>query len=107
VAVRRTARDDARDIRPISVADPDSVREGEAVLAVGAPFALNGVVSSGVVSALDRQATLPNGRRVDGALATDAAVHRGNLGGPLVDPSGKTIGLLVAAAPGGAFAVPM
>jgi S1-C subfamily serine protease len=96
VAILKIARDDARDIRPIGVAAPDSVRAGEAVLAIGAPFALNGVVSSGVVSALDREAVLPGGARVDGTLATDSEVRAGNLGGPLIDPSGKAIGLLLA-----------
>jgi S1-C subfamily serine protease len=108
VAVLKIARDDARDIRPIAIVDPDSVRAGEAVLAMGAPFALDGVVASGVVSALDREAILPDGTRVDGALATDAEVRRGNLGGPLIDPSGKAIGLLlVGARRGGGFATPI
>ncbi|MFN2616067.1 MAG: S1C family serine protease [Thermoleophilaceae bacterium] len=107
VAVLKIARDDARDIRPIGSADPDAVRTGEAVLALGAPFALDGVVTSGVVSALDREAVLPGGNRIDGALQTDAAVRHGNVGGPLIDSAGKAIGLLLGRAGVGGVAAPI
>jgi S1-C subfamily serine protease len=107
VAVLKIARDDARDIVPIGVADPDAVRAGEAVLALGAPFALDGIVTSGVVSALDREALLPDGTRVDGALQTDAPVRHGNVGGPLIDSGGKAIGLLLGRTDAGGVAVPI
>lgn len=72
---------------------PDPPAPGSPVLSVGCPFGPEVVVSAGVVSATDltvyRQDRIP----VDGLLATDAALHPGSLGGPLVSPAGQVLGV--------------
>lgn len=82
---------------PISVADSAEVEVGQLAVAVGSPFGLDGSVSAGVVSAIDRPIDLrgPDGEveRMVGVLQTDAGINPGNSGGPLVDADGRMIGL--------------
>ncbi|MEV7286600.1 trypsin-like peptidase domain-containing protein [Streptomyces sp. NPDC093252] len=70
---------------------------GDTVLAIGSPLGLSGTVTSGIVSALDRDVRLGDGgqRR---ALQTDASINPGNSGGPLVDDEGRVIGINTAIA---------
>ena len=86
-------------------------RVGEEAVAIGSPFGLEGTVTSGIVSALDR--TMPTGEvTLTGLIQTDAAINPGNSGGPLVDASGRVIGINTAiysrsgANDGVGFAVP-
>jgi putative serine protease PepD len=83
-------------VTPVSIGNSDSIAVGDPVLAFGSPLALVNTVTSGIVSALDRtiQAGDPGGTvRYYAAIQTDAAVNQGNSGGPLVDASGKVIGM--------------
>src|SRR4029450_7347892 len=59
----------------------------------GSPFGLEGTVTSGIVSALDRTIQAPNGFSISGAIQTDAAINPGNSGGPLLDADGHVIGV--------------
>jgi putative serine protease PepD len=93
LAVLKIERDN---LRPVEFGDSDGVAVGDGVLAIGAPLALPGTVTSGIVSALDRpiEAHEASGmRRYYAAIQTDAAVNRGNSGGPLFDLSGRVIGI--------------
>ncbi|MCK9893737.1 S1C family serine protease [Frankia sp. AgB32] len=80
---------------------------GAPVVAIGAPLGLSGTVTTGVVSALDRNPTVPAGEGVDptvliGAIQIDAAINPGNSGGPLLDALGQVVGInaAIAAVPG-------
>ena len=83
----------AADLTPLSLADETTVEIGDAVVAIGSPFGLEGSVTTGIVSALDRTIEAPNGYAIDGAIQTDAAINHGNSGGPLLDASGNVIGV--------------
>ncbi len=72
-----------------------SVHEGDQVMAIGAPFGLEGSASSGVVSALGRSFTIQEtGRILTNMIQFDAAVNPGNSGGPLVDMRGRVVGIV-------------
>ena len=81
------------ELTPLSLADESSVHVGDAVVAIGSPFGLEGSITTGIVSALDRTIEAPNGYAIDGAIQTDAAINHGNSGGPLLDASGDVIGV--------------
>jgi S1-C subfamily serine protease len=66
---------------------------GESVVAIGNPFGLDRTVTSGIVSALQRQIRAPNGFSISHVIQTDAAINPGNSGGPLIDSSGRVIGI--------------
>ncbi|MFC7535601.1 S1C family serine protease [Actinoplanes sp. GCM10030250] len=87
-------------LTPATFATDDSVAIGDTVLAFGAPLGLEGTVTSGIVSALDR--SLDTGdEKLTGLLQTDAAINQGNSGGALVDMSGRVVGVNVAIATAG------
>jgi S1-C subfamily serine protease len=87
-------------------------RVGQTVLAIGNPFGLDWTLTTGIVSALDRDLPGQQGRMTRGLIQTDAAINPGNSGGPLLDSSGRLIGVNTAIwSPSGAsagigFAVP-
>jgi S1-C subfamily serine protease len=66
---------------------------GDAVVAIGNPFGLDRTVTSGIVSAIQREITAPNGFPIDHVIQTDAAINHGNSGGPLLDGNGQVIGV--------------
>ena len=66
----------------------ESLRPGDAAIAIGSPFGLSGTVTTGIISALDREIQSPNGFPISGVLQTDAAINPGNSGGPLLDARG-------------------
>lgn len=80
-------------LRPLALGDSDAVEVGDAVVAMGSPFGLEGSVTSGIVSALQRQMTAPNGFTINDSIQTDAAINHGNSGGPLLDVRGRVIGV--------------
>src|SRR4051794_32014111 len=81
------------DLHPLTFADSDSVEVGDGVVAIGSPFGLEGTLTTGVVSALDRTIDAPNNFTISGAIQTDAAINHGNSGGPLLDAAGHVVGI--------------
>lgn len=78
---------------PLELADSDAVAVGDPVVAIGNPFGLERTVTAGIVSALQRAVRAPNGYTIDEVIQTDAAINQGNSGGPLLDSSGRVIGV--------------
>ncbi len=91
----------AKDLVPANLGRSSTLQIGESVVAIGNPFALKGAatVTVGVVSALNRAILAPNGETLYDLIQTDAAINPGNSGGPLVDLSGRVVGINVAVAP--------
>jgi serine protease Do len=84
--------------------DSDKIRVGDWAIAVGSPFGLKQTVTVGVISAM-RQSLYVEGKEYKEMIQTDAAINRGNSGGPLVDIKGEVIGINTAIyAPTGVFA---
>jgi putative serine protease PepD len=83
----------ASKLTPLALGDSSAVGVGDGVVAIGNPFGLDGTVTSGIVSAIDREITAPDGTPIEGAIQTDAAINHGNSGGPLFDLAGKVIGI--------------
>jgi S1-C subfamily serine protease len=105
--------DDTQGATPLPLGDSSKAEVGDPVVAIGNPFGLDRTVTSGIVSALQRQIQAPNGFSISDVIQTDAAVNPGNSGGPLLDASGQVIGInsQIASQGGGnegvAFAVPI
>lgn len=91
----------AQDLVPALLSPNPTLDIGESVVAIGNPLALKGgsTVTVGVVSAVDRSVLTPEGETLYDLIQTDAAINPGNSGGPLVDLSGRVIGINVAIAP--------
>ena len=85
-----------RDGLPAAVlGDSSAVRVGEVAIAIGAPLGLNGTVTAGIISSLDRPVTAGGSGELAfiNAIQTDAAINPGNSGGPLLDGTGRVIGI--------------
>ncbi|HEY1689229.1 MAG TPA: trypsin-like peptidase domain-containing protein [Solirubrobacteraceae bacterium] len=80
-------------IKPLTLGDSSKVEVGEPVLAIGNPFALARTLTTGIVSALQRRITAPNGFAIENAIQTDAPINPGNSGGPLLNADGEVIGI--------------
>ncbi|MBN0040322.1 trypsin-like peptidase domain-containing protein [Cellulosimicrobium cellulans] len=82
-------------LTPLALGDSDQVVVGDPVVAVGAPLGLNGTVTTGIVSALNRpvQAGAAAETAFINAIQTDAAINPGNSGGPLVNGRGEVVGI--------------
>jgi S1-C subfamily serine protease len=97
----------------LQLGDSSKVQAGETVVAIGNPLGYDFSVTSGIVSATDRNLQSPNGSVIPNGIQTDAAINEGNSGGPLIDSSGKVIGIneQIASQSGGnqglGFAVPI
>jgi putative serine protease PepD len=83
----------ASELHPLALADSDNVAVGDGVVAIGSPYGLEGTVTTGIVSALDRTIQSTNGYSIPGAIQTDAAINHGNSGGVLLNMQGKVIGV--------------
>ncbi len=83
----------ARNLTAVSFGDSDAIRIGDWVMAIGNPFGLGGTVTVGIVSARDRNI---NSGPYDDFIQTDAAINRGNSGGPLFNMDGEVIGINTA-----------
>jgi S1-C subfamily serine protease len=83
----------ASQLRPLTLGDSSKVRVGDEVVAAGSPFGLATTVTSGIVSALNREIISPDNTPIEGAIQTDAAINHGNSGGPLFDVQGRVIGV--------------
>jgi S1-C subfamily serine protease len=80
-------------LHPLTLGDSSSVQVGDPVYAIGNPFDLQRTLTTGVISALQRQITAPNGFAINNVLQTDAPINPGNSGGPLLDSLGRVIGI--------------
>jgi S1-C subfamily serine protease len=89
------------DLRPLELGDSDTVQVGDPTLAIGNPFGLDRTLTTGVVSALQRRITAPGGFAIENVIQTDAALNPGNSGGPLLDATGRVIGVNSQIATGG------
>jgi S1-C subfamily serine protease len=85
--------DNTEGAHPLPLGDSSKVEVGDPVVAIGNPFALDRTVTSGIVSALQRQIQAPNGFSISDVIQTDAAINPGNSGGPLIDGAGEVIGI--------------
>lgn len=98
---------------PVPVGESASLRVGQKVHAIGNPFGLDRTLTTGIISALDRSISGPDGPTINNLVQTDAAINPGNSGGPLLDSAGRLIGINTAIySPSGAsagigFAVPV
>ena len=102
-------------LHPLALGSSASLAIGDQVAAIGDPFTYDRSLSTGVVSGLDRTISAPNGFTVAHAIQTDAALNPGNSGGPVLDASGRVIGIVDQIATNGSsqtssgvgFAVPI
>ena len=78
---------------PLALGDSASLSVGESVVALGSPFGLEGTLTSGIVSALNREMTSPNNFTISNSIQTDAAINHGNSGGPLLNAAGEVVGV--------------
>ncbi len=84
---------DGLTLHPLTLGDSSKVQVGDPVYAIGNPFDLERTLTTGVISALQREITAPNGFTINNVLQTDAPINPGNSGGPLLNAEGKVIGL--------------
>lgn len=92
-------------LQPIAVGESETLQVGQKVFAIGNPFGLDQTMTSGIISALDREINAITGRVIRGVIQTDAAINPGNSGGPLLDSAGRLIGINTAIfSPSGAYA---
>jgi putative serine protease PepD len=84
---------DASNLPTLSLGDSSSVSVGDPTYAIGNPFGLDHTLTTGIVSALQRNLQAPDGAKISGAIQTDAALNPGNSGGPLLDADGEVIGV--------------
>lgn len=80
-------------LKPIPVGQSSTLRVGQSVYAIGNPFGLDQSLTTGVISALGREIKSLTGRPIRDVIQTDAAINPGNSGGPLLDSSGRLIGV--------------
>lgn len=80
-------------LHPIPLGDSSKAQVGDPVLAIGNPYGFARTLTTGVVSALQRQITAPNGFTIDNIIQTDAPINPGNSGGPLLNSAGQVIGI--------------
>jgi len=84
---------EALSLKPLAVASSSDLRVGQNVLAIGNPFGLDYTLTQGIVSALNRDIDGFGGRPIRDCIQTDASINPGNSGGPLLDSSGRLIGV--------------
>ncbi len=83
----------SRALTPLMLGNSDVVHVGDSVVAIGNPFGLDRTVTTGIVSALQRVIQAPDDYSIDHVIQTDAALNKGNSGGPLLDARGDVIGV--------------
>jgi S1-C subfamily serine protease len=101
-------------LQVLPLGDSSKAEVGDPVVAIGNPFGYSRTVTTGIVSGLQREIIAPNGFQIDNVIQTDASINPGNSGGPLLDSSGRVIGINSQIATGGGqgsvgigFAVPV
>ncbi|MFD3400865.1 S1C family serine protease [Kribbella sp. NPDC058693] len=98
LAVLQVSTADAAGLRSLTLGRSAQLRVGDPVLAVGSPLGLEGTVTAGIVSAVNRQARFGDNNTRQPAIQTDAAINPGNSGGPLVNAAGQVVGVNTAIA---------
>jgi len=93
LALLRVKPDPNKPLKFVKFGDSDKLRLGEWVVAIGNPFSLGGTVTAGIVSARNRDI---NSGPYDNYIQTDAAINRGNSGGPLFNLEGEVVGINTA-----------
>ena len=93
VALLKIDPSEAGDLTVLPLGDSDKLKVGEQVVAIGNPLGFDFTLTTGVVSALDRELQSPNGSVIANGIQTDAAINHGNSGGPLIDATGHVIGI--------------
>jgi S1-C subfamily serine protease len=86
---------------PLSIGDSDEAKVGDPVVAIGNPFGLDRTVTTGIVSALQREIQSTTAYSISDIIQTDAAINPGNSGGPLINTDGEVIGVNSQIATGG------
>jgi len=100
-------------LKPLAIGSSRDLQVGQKVYAIGNPFGLDQTLTTGIISALNREIGAVNERKIRGVIQTDAAINPGNSGGPLLDSAGRLIGVNTAIfSPSGAsagigFAIPV
>jgi S1-C subfamily serine protease len=105
---------DGRNMTVLPLGNSSAAKVGDPVVAIGNPFGLQRTVTTGIVSALQRQVDAPSGFPISGVIQTDASINPGNSGGPLLNGQGQVIGINSQIATGGGqgsvgigFAIPI
>jgi putative serine protease PepD len=80
-------------LHPLTLGDSGALQVGDGVVAIGSPFGLEETVTTGIVSALNRDISSTNNFTISGVIQTDAAINHGNSGGPLLNMAGQVIGV--------------
>jgi len=83
----------AHKLTPLALGSSEGLKVGQSAIAIGSPYRLAGTLTTGVISALGRSITAPNNFPIDNVVQTDAAINPGNSGGPLLDASGRVVGV--------------
>lgn len=86
----------ANRLRPIPIGTSKDLQVGQSVFAIGNPFGLDQTLTTGVISALNREIESVTRRPIQGVIQSDAAINPGNSGGPLLDSAGRLIGVNTA-----------
>ena len=115
LAVLKIDPGEVENLVAMPLGDSSRVAVGDPVVAIGNPFGFQRTVTTGIVSALQRQIEAPNGFPIRNVIQTDASINPGNSGGPLLDGDGRVIGINSQIATGGTsqgsvgigFAVPI
>lgn len=101
------------ELEPLPIGKSEGLRVGQQVYALGNPFGLEGTLTKGIISSLNRSIEGRTGREMKSLIQTDAAMNPGNSGGPLLDSGARMIGMNVAIATrtgqntGVGFAIPV
>ena len=92
-------------LKQLPLGTSHDLQVGQHTFAIGNPFGLDHTLTTGVISALGREIESASGRPISDVIQTDAAINPGNSGGPLLDSSGRLIGMTTAIiSPSGAYA---
>src|SRR5205823_15046751 len=94
------AKASSRALKPLPLGNSDIVEVGDQVAAIGNPFGYDRSITDGIISALQRSLSSPNGSSIDHVIQTDAALNHGNSGGPLLNAQGQVIGVSSAISTG-------